>query len=105
MKKKSTILLTIGSALLALTLIAAVPASTVLALSEEEPQINPQETREFFIYRFFYGLLARSYRYQKSMVSFLETQIEQADDVAANAQVRINELRREGKDVSSLEGD
>ncbi|HEY61003.1 MAG TPA: hypothetical protein G4N92_10065 [Anaerolineae bacterium] len=91
-------------ALLSMALIAAVPVDDVYAEIESEPEFMlTDEHEESGVYRFFYGLLSRTFFYQKHMVDYLDQNVEQADNVAANAQLRIVELEDEGKDVAALE--
>ena len=95
--------LTIVGAMLAVTLIAAVPASIVYAETVDDPGVVPVHKQgDFSAARFFGGIISRTFFYQKNMAKFLSRQVEQADEVAANAQLRITELEDEGKDVAAL---
>jgi len=76
----------------------------VLAADESEP--DPVPAAQFSgdgVRRFFSGALARTFRYQKSMVVFIGDALESADDSVDKAYDRIAELEAAGKDVDMLE--
>jgi len=76
----------------------------VMAADESEPQIAPAAQFDGEGIRgFFSGVLARTFRYQKSMVVFIGDALESVEDSAGTAYERLAELEQDGKDVSMLE--
>jgi hypothetical protein len=89
--------------LMAITM-AGAAVMPVLAADEGEP--DPAPAAQFSgdgVQRFFSGALARTFRYQKSMVVFIGEALESAEDSVVKASDRIAELEAAGKDVDMLE--
>ncbi len=100
MFKKRTKVIMVALAVLTLAGVAAMP---VLAADERDPEAEPGSVFDGNgIRRFFSGALARTFRYQKSMVVFIGDALESASSSAEKAYTRIAELEEEGKDVSML---
>jgi len=101
MYKTSTKAIMITIMVMAMAGTAVMP---VLAADESEP--DPVPAAQFSgdgVRRFFSGALARTFRYQKSMVVFIGDALESADDSVDKAYDRIAELEAAGKDVDMLE--
>ena len=52
---------------------------------------------------FFEGVLIRTFRYQESMTAYIGASLEKVNDSMSQAEVRMDELIEEGKDVTELE--
>jgi hypothetical protein len=101
-KKRFTLLLVFG--LILASLVLMVTPQIVLAESAmtEEAEPEEDEDRPGFL-RFFDGLIARSFAYQRSMVRYLGQSLEMADKAAGDAQLRITEMKQGGQDITILE--
>jgi len=99
-KKRFKAIITI----LAVLILAGSAVIPVLAADESGPETAPSTPFDGIgIRRFFLGTLARTFRYQKSMVIFIGEALESAEDSAGKAIARISDLEKEGSDVRMLE--
>jgi len=76
----------------------------VSAAIDDDPPNSPQPSIPAKgVHNFFEGTLARTFRYQSSMVNFIASSLAVATDSSAGAQHRLEGLINDGRDVASLE--
>ncbi len=91
------------SILLASGLLFGGMVAPIFAAVENDPAAAPQPTfTGDGVKHFFEGVLMRAFRYQESMTAFIGASLENASDSVSKAEARIDELIKEGKDVSEL---
>jgi len=104
MKKGKIIFVSIAGVLIITFSVIAFTPMTVFAELTDEPITDPNPPADgFVVKRFIEGVLIRTFRYQKSMVGYLDSSLSYTDNAAERAKIRIARLEADGKDVSGLE--
>lgn len=81
---------------------AALPIGNVYAESNVTPTSTPVPLGKT-PGNFFRGILERTHNFQKRIIEILSNQLNNANKFETKAQLRITEMKQQGKDVSSLE--
>jgi hypothetical protein len=104
MKNNKTVAAILVGGLVLVMIAGAFTPGIVFAESETDQDDDPsnQGNRAGFL-KFFDGLLARIFGYQKSMVAYLGRSLKYTEQAAERAQKRITELKVNGEDVTELE--